>query len=1077
MVVLGRRDATHNAGQTRMTVNLENYKLIIDEDFDGSKEDLNLHDGTSGLWSTDMEKGNRVHNSKFSLFGDPDLTDAEGNDLGLDPFTVEDGVLSINVSRIDPDKQDDIQAVLDASPYVMAGAQDASDIEYLTGMLSLHQSWAESYGYYEVRVKMPAGTGHLSAPWLTSAHEGWPPEINMEALGRYDGSNGRGIDDAIWTNVLFNDYGIGEEADQAVHDSAGDITNIYGEQWESANQAMLDKYGWDESQSSPGEALHDPDNNEKYVYKRLVELDEVTGEDVDIHDAFYSYGIEWTPDHISFLFGSDSSNMHEIFRTQTPDDVTTDMYFVLWNQFGGGFAWNPDDDDDTPFESSLDVDSIKVYALKPDDAVTSDAGEVYIYGQDEAQTRTLTDAGTHESRTLTGDDVLTGNALDNVIYGGSGLDQFTGGAGADTFRVIHGEGNKIITDFDPGDGDTLVLEGFNFPDSAAALATLTQVGTDAWLINGAYPFAPQTIIFENTDIASIPEASLRVVAPQSKGYDFASRIRQLTAESYLGTEGDDYLSAQIQHAGALAVLRAQVLAGGAGDDTYELNGASYIRENAGEGVDTVLVRDGVLNKTYRAEDADGNPVYSLFDIDAYTLGANLENATLYDATVDVALYGNALGNRLIGNALGTTFFGGLGDDHVALGGGADLVGYRAGDGHDTILSFGSDDTLSLLDTDFASTAEALAAFEQQGRDAVLELDAASSITLRDVDVPELLASNLALPGDTPFDIASGELAPPVEYEETTPPKPNGNLVAGDAPSRITGGDEDDAIYGNRHGDILDGLGGDDVVEGRNGDDSLFGGAGDDKLRGGKGDDLIFAETGNDRLEGGAGHDILLAGAGRDYAVGGGGNDLVYGGAGHDYLNGNSGDDVLDGGRDNDKLYGSSGQDTLDGGHGMDKLKGGLDADVFVFQTSIYARDWEVVARNRASQREHDAALAIAEDSGAETPSAAPWEYEFLGADTVIDFLPGEDRIDLSGLVAALGVEGASQSELAEIFVEEHLILTEKNNDLLLSVDRDGAITDDPKLIVNFARLRHVDIAEFDLERDLILAADHALLTI
>ena len=62
-----------------MTVNLENYKLIVDEEFDGSKEDLNLHDGTSGLWSTDMEKGNRVHNSKFSLFGDPDLTDAEGN--------------------------------------------------------------------------------------------------------------------------------------------------------------------------------------------------------------------------------------------------------------------------------------------------------------------------------------------------------------------------------------------------------------------------------------------------------------------------------------------------------------------------------------------------------------------------------------------------------------------------------------------------------------------------------------------------------------------------------------------------------------------------------------------------------------------------------------------------------------------------------------------------------------------------------------------------------------------------------------------------------------------------------------
>lgn len=120
-----------------MTVNFDNYRLIIDEEFDGSSADLNLYDGTSGLWSTEMQRGDRVHNSRFSLFGDPDLTDAEGNPLGLDPFTVEDGVLSINVSRIDPDQHDDIQAVLDQSPYIMAGAQDASEIDYLTGMLSL----------------------------------------------------------------------------------------------------------------------------------------------------------------------------------------------------------------------------------------------------------------------------------------------------------------------------------------------------------------------------------------------------------------------------------------------------------------------------------------------------------------------------------------------------------------------------------------------------------------------------------------------------------------------------------------------------------------------------------------------------------------------------------------------------------------------------------------------------------------------------------------------------------------------------------------------------------------------------
>lgn len=177
-----------------------------------------------------------------------------------------------------------------------------------------------------------------------------------------------------------------------------------------------------------------------------------------------------------------------------------------------------------------------------------------------------------------------------------------------------------------------------------------------------------------------------------------------------------------------------------------------------------------------------------------------------------------------------------------------------------------------------------------------------------------------------------------------------------------------------------------------------------------------------------------------------------------------------------KLFGSSGRDTLDGGHGADLLKGGADADVFLFQTSIYARDWDVVSRNRASERAFEAALAEAEETGAAPPAPASWEYEFLGADRIADFQPGEDRIDLSALVAALAVEGAEQSELADMFLRDHLIVTQKNDDLLLSVDRDGAASDDPRLIVNFARLKNVDMADFDLARDLILTADNALLS-
>jgi hypothetical protein len=74
---------------------------------------------------------------------------------------------------------------------------------------------------------------------------------------------------------------------------------------------------------------------------------------------------------------------------------------------------------------------------------------------------------------------------------------------------------------------------------------------------------------------------------------------------------------------------------------------------------------------------------------------------------------------------------------------------------------------------------------------------------------------------------------------------------------------------------------------------------------------------------------------------------------------------------NDVLVGGPGDDTLHGGYGADTLTGGAGADVFLYGTRLTATG-----------------LAIDMDSGTRGSG---------GSDVITDFVPGQDRIDLSAL--------------------------------------------------------------------------------
>jgi Ca2+-binding RTX toxin-like protein len=110
--------------------------------------------------------------------------------------------------------------------------------------------------------------------------------------------------------------------------------------------------------------------------------------------------------------------------------------------------------------------------------------------------------------------------------------------------------------------------------------------------------------------------------------------------------------------------------------------------------------------------------------------------------------------------------------------------------------------------------------------------------------------------------------------------------------------------------------------------------------------------------------------GNDKLLGGLGDDSLDGGDDNDTLDGGAGNDSLDGGAGNDSLLGGAGDDTLTGGEGKDALSGGAGK-----MYSYMLRKVTVVLQKRKR-------------------------------DVIKDFKHGEDKIDLSQLLAATVVDAA-----------------------------------------------------------------------
>ena len=239
---------------------------------------------------------------------------------------------------------------------------------------------------------------------------------------------------------------------------------------------------------------------------------------------------------------------------------------------------------------------------------------------------------------------------------------------------------------------------------------------------------------------------------------------------------------------------ADVLRGGAGNDTLVIANNAFLRIAGGDGIDTLAFSGGIImaDADFRQIDgiesirlANGATTLILGAIASHAIDAlqvTIDGAAVTNAAVNIDGSGlpRALSVNLANDAANVIIKGGSGNDTLIGGKGDDF--FDGGAGADAITGGGGNDTVS-----YASSALAVG-----------------------VNLATGLGSGGAATGDTLIGIES--------------------------------------VFGSTQGDVLTGNDGANTLSGFSGNDMLDGGGGDDVVIGGPGNDVAFLGAGNDVFE-------------------------------------------------------------------------------------------------------------------------------------------------------------------------------------------------------------------------------------
>jgi len=150
------------------------YRLVFGDEFDDpdvSRINENATGGRPGApaWRSRYRHDRfTIINEEKQIYVDPAFPGTAGHPLGVQPFSIANGVLTISANPADPVR---------VRPFV-------HDIAYTSGCITSELTLWRTYGYYEMRARLPLGKGFWPAFWLLTKRVVWPPEIDVfEASG------------------------------------------------------------------------------------------------------------------------------------------------------------------------------------------------------------------------------------------------------------------------------------------------------------------------------------------------------------------------------------------------------------------------------------------------------------------------------------------------------------------------------------------------------------------------------------------------------------------------------------------------------------------------------------------------------------------------------------------------------------------------------------------------------------------------------------------------------------------------------------------------------------------------------
>ena len=204
---LGKKVSDFTPAEFELGIDRSHLSLTFSDEFNS----LSLWNGvsgsgSSGTWRTDYGWGatrdsldSRQLDSESQIFIDPTMKGAGSKPIGISPFNVGGGAVTITVEPT--------PAALKSQLYGQ---------EYISGMLSSRETFAQQYGYFEARIDIPTGSGLWPAFWLIPADGSWPPEIDIlenygsatSTVTAHSGTRAKEVQDgfSIWDPTIAEGY-------------------------------------------------------------------------------------------------------------------------------------------------------------------------------------------------------------------------------------------------------------------------------------------------------------------------------------------------------------------------------------------------------------------------------------------------------------------------------------------------------------------------------------------------------------------------------------------------------------------------------------------------------------------------------------------------------------------------------------------------------------------------------------------------------------------------------------------------------------------------------------------------------